>query len=371
MKKLFGLTVLGAAIASSNPGIFGIFSSMRVLALPASYQISISENTGSPILGQTSPLIPKESVDEEETNEAPKGPLPILPLPKPILGPPVPAEGWGEETEDIPMGKEILEMEIDPGFAPVIEYAVQKQLHQRSMGEIMQAIADYFVGSPYEAGLLDESDGENLVITLNGFDCVLFVETVLAIARGVAVENYSYQTFANNISQQRYWQGEMDGYCSRMHYFSEWIADNHKRGNVKNIAVDLGGLRVNKQLYYMSQHRWNYPQIANNDANYQCIVNMEDNISRLNIDYIPYSDIRSVYSQLQPGDIIAVATEVDGLDVTHTGLVYRLPDGNIGFIHASPAGRVTVAYDLHRYIWNVESAIGILVARPVDPRGSL
>ncbi|WP_246844057.1 DUF1460 domain-containing protein [Hydrocoleum sp. CS-953] len=256
----------------------------------------------------------------------------------------------------------------DPKFKPVMEYAIKQNLAEGSMAEIMQAIADYFIGTPYKAGLLDKSNQESLVITLDGFDCVLFVETVLAMARGIAMEDYSYLTFINNIRNQRYWKGKMDGYCSRLHYFSEWIADNQRRGNVRDIGVELGGERVKKQLFFMSKNRWNYPQIASNDANYQCIVSMEDNISKLKINYIPYYKIRSIYGQLKPGDIIAVATEINGLDVTHTGLVYRNSDGNIGFIHASPAGKVTVAYDLERYIWNVESAIGILVARPVDPR---
>ncbi len=256
----------------------------------------------------------------------------------------------------------------DPKFKPVMEYAIKQNLAEGSMAEIMQAIADYFIGTPYKAGLLDKSDRESLVITLDGFDCVLFVETVLAMARGIAMEDYSYLTFINHVINQRYWKGKMDGYCSRLHYFSEWIADNQRRGNVRDIGVELGGERVNKSLFFMSKNRWDYPQIARNDANYQCIVSMEDNISKLKINYIPYYKIRSVYSQLKPGDIIAVATEINGLDVTHTGLVYRNSDGNIGFIHASPAGKVTVAYDLERYIWNVESAIGILVARPVDPR---
>ncbi|MGD1807237.1 DUF1460 domain-containing protein [Dapis sp. BLCC M126] len=256
----------------------------------------------------------------------------------------------------------------DPKFKPVIEYAIEQNLAERSMAEIMQAIADYFIGSPYKAGLLDQSNQESLVITLDGFDCVLFVETVLAMARGIAMEDYSYLTFINHIRNQRYWKGQIDGYCSRLHYFSEWIADNQRRGNVRDIGVKLGGERVNKPLFFMSKNRLKYPQIARNDANYQCIVSMENSISKLKINYIPYYKIRSIYSQLKPGDIIAVATEINGLDVTHTGLVYRNSDGNIGFIHASPAGKVTVAYDLERYIWNVESAIGILVARPVDPR---
>jgi len=256
----------------------------------------------------------------------------------------------------------------DPNFQPVMEYAIKQNLAELSMAEIMQAIADYFIDTPYKAGLLDQSDRESLVVTLDGFDCVLFVETVLAMARGIAMEDYSYLTFINHIRNQRYWKGQMDGYCSRLHYFSEWIADNQRRGNVKDIGVKLGAERVNKQLFFMSKNRWSYPQIARNDTNYQCIVSMENSISKLKINYIPYYKISSVYSQLKPGDIIAVATEINGLDVTHTGLVYRNSDGNIGLIHASPAGSVTVAYDLERYIWNVESAIGILVARPVDPR---
>ncbi|MCH2050860.1 MAG: DUF1460 domain-containing protein [Trichodesmium sp. ALOHA_ZT_67] len=259
----------------------------------------------------------------------------------------------------------------DPKFKLVMEYAIKQNLAQLSMAEIMQAIAAYFIETPYKAGLLDQSNKESLIITLDGFDCVLFVETVLAMARGIAMEDYSYLTFINHIKNQRYWKGKMDGYCSRLHYFSEWIADNQRRENVIDIAIKLGGKMVNKQLFFMSKNRLKYPQIARNEVNYQCIVSMENSISKLKINYIPYYRISSIYSQLKPGDIVAVATEINGLDVTHTGLVYRNSDGNIGFIHASPAGKVTVAYDLERYIWNVESAIGILVARPVDPRFEL
>ncbi|MCL2926390.1 MAG: DUF1460 domain-containing protein [Trichodesmium sp. MAG_R04] len=279
---------------------------------------------------------------------------------------------------DLHLNKSTLEKEIyklppnniqeDPKFKPVIEYAIRQNLDQLPMAEIMQAIADYFIGTPYKAGLLDKSNQESLVITLDGFDCVLFVETILAMARGIAIKDYSYLTFINNIKDQRYLEGKMDGYCSRLHYFSEWISDNQKRGNVRDIGVKLGGISINKPLFFMSKNRLKYPQISRNNKNYQCIVAMENSISKLKINYIPYYKISSIYSQLQPGDIIAVTTKIDGLDVTHTGLVYRNSDANIGLIHASPAGKVTVTYDLEKYISNIESAIGILVARPLDPR---
>jgi hypothetical protein len=80
--------------------------------------------------------------------------------------------------------------------------------------------------------------------------------------------------------------------------------------------------------------------------------------------YIPTEKIDSIYPLLKAGDIIAVTTNLKGLDVTHTGLVYLTPKG-VGFIHASPSGQVTVSNDLQPYIENVDQAIGIMVARPV------
>ncbi|MEG4491199.1 N-acetylmuramoyl-L-alanine amidase-like domain-containing protein [Microcoleus sp. D3_18_C4] len=252
-------------------------------------------------------------------------------------------------------------------FEKVVQYAKQQNLHDRSIGEIVQAIADNFQGSPYAAGLLDKSGEEKLLITLNKFDCVLFVETVLAIARGVAVQDYDYQNFVNRIEQQRYLNGKINGYCSRLHYFSEWINDNQKRQTVENITAELGGVPMNKTLNFMSQHRSSYPQMVKDEATYQCIVRQEADLAKTTVNYIPTNQIKRVYSQLKPGDIVAVATDVKGLDVTHTGLVYRNADGNMGLIHASPAGEVTVAYDLQRYISRVESAIGIVVARATAP----
>ncbi len=252
-------------------------------------------------------------------------------------------------------------------FEKIVQYANKQNLPDRPIGEIVQAIADNFLGKPYAEGLLDKSATEKLIVTLDKFDCVLFVETVLAIARGVAVKDYDYQNFVNRIEEQRYLNGKMNGYCSRLHYFSEWINDNQKRQTVENITAKLGGVPMNKTLNFMSQHRSSYPQMAKDEATYQCRVGIEADLAKTTVNYIPTNRIKTVYSQLKPGDIVAVATDVKGLDVTHTGFVYRNADGNMGLIHASPAGQVTVAYDLHRYISRVESAIGIVVARAKTP----
>lgn len=250
-------------------------------------------------------------------------------------------------------------------FREVMAFARAENLHERPIGEIMQAVGERFLAAPYVAGSLDKPDRETLIVDLTGFDCVLFIESALALARGIAVEDYSYDTFARHILDQRYRNGKMDGYCSRLHYFSEWIANNEARGTVENISQALGGQKLNTRLTFMSEHRDAYPRFATNDSLFQGIQDMEEALADLEIYYIPQDRIRSVYDQLQAGDIIATATDIGGLDVTHSGLVYANPDGSKGFLHASTSGGVKVSPDLQAYVQNNKRQIGIVVARPV------
>ncbi|MGL4378983.1 MAG: N-acetylmuramoyl-L-alanine amidase-like domain-containing protein [Microcoleaceae cyanobacterium] len=272
------------------------------------------------------------------------------------------------ETENLLLSqnKPNQQQEVD-GFKSLMEYAQKEKLSQGQMSEIIHAIAGYFLGTPYQEGLLDQFQEETLYVSLKGFDCVLFVETVLAIAQGVAVQDYSYQTLLKNIESLRYVNGTLQGYCSRLHYFSDWIEANKSRGNVENITGKLGGISLNKKLNFMSNHRGSYPQLVD-DKNYQCIVQREQKLASLPFQFIPTNQIKSIYSQLKTGDIIAVATNIEGLDFTHTGFVYQNDDNTMGFIHASPIGKVTIARDLSQYIARVKNAIGIVVVRSLDPR---
>lgn len=242
------------------------------------------------------------------------------------------------------------------------------QLQQQSWPQLLQTIAAQFEGAAYKDGLLDQSPQEDLVLSLSQFDCVLFVETVLAIARTLTVENPSPQVFSDAVQTQRYRQGQRQGYCSRLHYFSEWIADNQRRGLVENITPALGGIPLPKQLNFMSQHRQSYLQLKSNQANWDCIQAMETRLQSLRLSYIPQAKIKSIEGSLKPGDIIAIATQIPGLDVTHTGLVYQMPNQAKGLIHASPGGHVRIASDLATYVANVDQSIGVIVARPRNPQ---
>lgn len=253
-------------------------------------------------------------------------------------------------------------------FHLVMDYARRARLHERQLGEIMQAVGLRFSGAPYEVGLLDRPTHETLVVNLSGFDCVLFVETALALGRGIAEEDYSYATFTHHLRSQRYRDGRMQGYCSRLHYFSEWIADNEARGAVHNITRDLGGIRLEKQLRFMSEHRSSYPRLVASDSLFAGIEAMETRLKNFALYYIPQDRIRTIYNRLRAGDIIAIATSVKGLDVSHTGLVYDAGEGKKGLLHASTSGGVKVSPDLQAYIENNKIQIGIVVARPVTSR---
>lgn len=89
------------------------------------------------------------------------------------------------------------------------------------------------------------------------------------------MHEFSSSTFVSNIQNQRYRGGILNGYCSRLHYFSDWIDDNQERGNVRNITSDLGKIKINKNFYFMMQNWQSYPQLVENEANRKCIAKVE------------------------------------------------------------------------------------------------
>ncbi|BAU12662.1 hypothetical protein LEP3755_31930 [Leptolyngbya sp. NIES-3755] len=249
-------------------------------------------------------------------------------------------------------------------FQKITELAIEQHWHRRSLGEITQAVSEQFLETPYAEGLLDRSKNETLFTSLREFDCVLFVETVLAMARGIVNQDYSSNRFTQHLQQQRYENGEINGYCSRLHYFSYWIEDNQRRGIVTDITKELGGISLGKPLNFMSTNWKKYPKLVASEKEHQCIEQMEARLNATTVNYIPTNQIRSRYSELKSGDILAIATRVPGLDVTHTGFVYRSPNGEVGIIHAAPGRGVKISSDLETYLNRVEDAIGVIVARP-------
>src|SRR5687767_2938800 len=142
-------------------------------------------------------------------------------------------------------------------FARTIERAYAERVDTLPIGEAMVTIGEWFVGSPYVPGSLEQPGPERLVINLREFDCVTFVENMLAFARTVRAGRRDFASFKNEIQKFRYRAGKIDGYPSRLHYFSEWIADNEAKGILTNVTPDIG-VRDPEPIDFMSTHRKSY-----------------------------------------------------------------------------------------------------------------
>ena len=252
-------------------------------------------------------------------------------------------------------------------FGQIRDAAAAEAIAAKPFGEIVQWVGEQLIGRPYAAGLLDAPETETLVVDLRQFDCVLYVENVIALAQSIALGETDYEAYARRVERLRYREGTMSGYCSRLHYFTEWIHDNDARGAIRNITQQVGGESFDKQIDFMSEHRGSYPKLVS-DETYACIVDMEQDLRSVELFYIPQSRIAEAYGRLQPGDVIATATSIGGLDVTHTGFVHKT-DAGTGFMHASlSSNAVKVSPDLQDYVQGINSQIGVVVARPLDPR---
>ncbi|HMQ79224.1 MAG TPA: DUF1460 domain-containing protein [Ignavibacteria bacterium] len=235
-----------------------------------------------------------------------------------------------------------------------------------SIGDAIGEVGKSFIDTDYVAGTLDKNMSESLVVNLTGLDCVTFVENCLVFARCIKQGKTSFDDYKAELKKVRYRDGKIDGYSSRLHYFCDWITNNEDKGIVKNITADIGGVQYNKNIDFMSTHTKSYKQLANS-SELDGIVAAENAINSRYYYYIPTKDISKSYDQMQTGDIIATTTSIGGLDVTHTGYVYK-EGGGTYFMHASSKSKRVIisGEELQEYVAGDSKKTGIMVARPLD-----
>lgn len=236
----------------------------------------------------------------------------------------------------------------------------------RNLGDSLVQLGKTFLGTPYVEKTLEIGRTESLVVNLRGLDCTTFVENVLAFGLLVKHGEQGFEDFADHLKTIRYRDGELRGYPSRLHYFSDWIANNEKKGLVRDISAELGGIELHKPLDFMGTHRELYPFLAS-DANYGAMLEVEAQLSHRPLCYLPREGLREREGLIRSGDIIALATSIKGLDVTHTGIAVQMEDGRIHLLHASSSNdRVEITEQpLVDYLKGIKGNIGIMVARPL------
>lgn len=240
------------------------------------------------------------------------------------------------------------------------------ELDKHDIGATVVAIGKTFIGIPYVAKTLEIGETESLVVNLHGLDCTTFVENVLAFSLMVKNHKTDFNSYLNYLETIRYKDGKLNGYASRLHYFSEWIANNEKKGLLRDMTSEIGGVESSKAINFMSTHRELYPFLKDAD-NLDKIKASEEFLKMQSICILPQDNIKANEHLIQSGDIIALTTSIKGLDITHTGIATRESDGRIHLLHAS-TGSMAVEVSkqpLAAYLKGIKSNTGIMVARPL------
>jgi len=227
----------------------------------------------------------------------------------------------------------------------------------------MTTIGKSFLKTPYVAKTLEIGKTETLVINFQGLDCTTFVENVLAFNKLLKDKKNDFNSFANTLKTIRYKNGELDGYASRLHYFSEWIANNEQKGLIRDVTSEIWGMEISKEINFMTSHRDLYPYLKD-EVNFQKIKDSENYLNNQPMCILPQEKIEANEALIKSGDIIALTTSINGLDITHTGIATREKDGRIHLLHASSSGEVKITKEpLVDYLKNINKNTGIMVAR--------
>ena len=275
------------------------------------------------------------------------------------------AERVGTEAaaEPIPVVDTERDREI---FQETMAWARAERLDTLPIGEIIARLGETYVGTPYVAQTLEIEGPERLVINLRALDCVIYVENMLAMARLIREGKFDdYDAYTRELLRIRYRDGILDGYPSRIHYFSEWIANGEEKGLVRNITRELGGDRDMEKIDFMTSNADAYPKLADPE-NVEAMREVEERVTQLERYVIPEDRIADVESQIQDGDIIAATSTIDGLDITHTGIaLWR--NGRLHLMHAPLVGKSVEISErpLAERIQGIRGQDGIMVARPL------
>lgn len=253
-----------------------------------------------------------------------------------------------------------------------VRWAVAARLDTLPIGTAIARLGETFVGTTYTPGTLEPPGPERVVINLREFDCVTFIENMLAMTQFIRHDGTALLAdrptaearYASYIVNIRYRGGLLDGYASRLHYFSEWLTDNAARGRLRLLARELGGVADAEPLSFMSAHPSAYRQMEDPGVP-EAIRAMEHRLSAGPARwYIPEDRIAEVAGRIQDGDLIAATSTLPGLDVAHTGIaLWR--GGRLHLLHAPLVGKsVEISVlPLAERIVELKTQDGIMVAR--------
>ncbi|MCC4603823.1 DUF1460 domain-containing protein [Xanthomonas campestris pv. badrii] len=236
--------------------------------------------------------------------------------------------------------------EIDPYTLQTLDRVLHETSRHRglSAGHLIKVISAEFLGTPYQANMLQGSatTPEKLIIDFRGLDCFTYLDYVEA-----ARHAYSQQDFVDRLILTRYVDGVV-GFTTRKHFFSDWVTRSNLLADDITATLSSKAVRVDKALNLKDDGSFYLPGLP---------------VVQRTITYIPAADVDSnLVRQLRTGDYVGRYSPAAGLDVSHVG-IFVMTDAGPVLRNASsrPENNKVVDSPFMEYVGRT---VGIVVYRP-------
>ncbi len=208
----------------------------------------------------------------------------------------------------------------------------------KTMGARMEVLSGDFLCCPYENHPLSGSatSPETFTASLSSFDCVTYIETILALARSMTVAD-----FCRRLRFLRYENGRVE-WRLRNHYMTGWIRNNVAQGSIAEIRA--GRLSVLKTRILSA-----VPGLPPR---------------RVRFAAVPKANMKTYQERLRTGDIIFFISTRKDLDVFHCGILVETA-GNLAMRHAARSQGGVVEQDLREFMKQNQMS-GLIAVRPVS-----
>ena len=256
-----------------------------------------------------------------------------------------------------------------PAYRIAIEAFLRDAKQQPAKTNFPLYFARKFLDVPYVAHTLEVNDDEQLVINVEELDCTTLVETVTALTLCAYRKEFTYAAYQNALRNMRYRDGVINGYPSRIHYFTDWIMSNQQAGIVSEIQQPNPPFTAVQtvKVSYMSEHPQSYKALKAHPEYVSEIREMEQRITGQKFRFIPKSEVKNIAAvreAVHDGDIIAITCNKPGLDIAHLGFAVWRKDG-LHLLNASQLHKKVVEepMTLYQYLQKHPSHTGIRIIR--------
>jgi hypothetical protein len=208
--------------------------------------------------------------------------------------------------------------------------------HDLSTAGRTEVLSRQLLGHPYKPNpLIGSADtAEVFTVALDGFDCVTYIETTVALVCASNVDD-----FTECLRQIRYEEGCIQ-WQRRNHYMTGWIRNNVRQGIIKPVSTPAVPMLQRERVLSV------VPGLVP---------------VRIRVRCVPKPAVPRLEPHLRTGDLMFFVSTRKKLDVFHAGIIVRDGSGLL-LRHASRNQGFVVEQQLNQFL-KANRMTGVIVVR--------